>query len=286
MDVSKLKINEEFIGHIFYNSEKNILHHLKIIKTIRESEFEIFCLANRPNELCDLMNNTFVSASWEDSNLVLMDSNYNIVKSIDQYDGKRIRPNGLAINDKNELFISDCTSHQIIVTDLELNKIKTFGSHGTLFDQFNNPAGICFHKNGDLYVCDENNKRVQVFDNDLNFKTSINLNYSPWSIKTSNCCVFITNNPTQVAYVYDLENWKLKTQHEIFLGRLNAINFNIYGIGRSQTLYCFNSYGDLIEKVDIQRIKQNQKHLTYLLLFSFNKTIMFYDPNKKCIKFK
>ena len=279
-------MNEELIGNIFYNSEKNILNHVKIANTVRVSEFELFGLAHCPNVLCDLTNNTFVCASWEDCILALMDSNFNVIKLIGQYDGKGIRPNGLAINNKNELFISDCTSHQIIVTDLELNKIKTFGSHGTLFDQFNNPAGICFHKNGDLYVCDENNKRVQVFDNDLKFKTSINLNYSPWSIKTSNWSVFITSLTNQVTYVYDLENWKLKTEHTIFLGRLNAINFNIYGLGRSQNLYCFNSYGDLIEKVDIQRIHRSYEDLTYFSLFSFNETILFYDPYNKCIKFK
>ena len=57
-----------------------------------------------------------------------------------------------AINqEKGELYILDYIYNRIIVTDLEFNFIKYFGSPGDKNNQFNYPRGICF-KNENLYV--------------------------------------------------------------------------------------------------------------------------------------
>ena len=185
-----------------------------MIQKLKEPEMEEFDLKNAPIDTWDLLNKSFVSASWEDKNLILFDSNFNPIKIVTEYDGKNIKPNGLAFNnEKNEIVISDCETHQIIVTDKELNKIKSVGTHGLKFNQFDNPSGICFHKNGDLYICDELNSRITVLNNDLNFKTSINLDYHPWRIKISNSTAFVKTYPLKL-YIYDLESWMLKTAHD------------------------------------------------------------------------
>ncbi len=41
-------------------------------------------------------------------------------------------------------FISNCESDQIIATDNELHKMKSFGTHDLKFNQLNNPSGIFF----------------------------------------------------------------------------------------------------------------------------------------------
>ena len=49
--------------------------------------------------------------------------------------------------------------------------LKTFGSTGAENGQFNKLASIAIDAKGDLYVADKGNNRIQVFDNDGNFKT-------------------------------------------------------------------------------------------------------------------
>jgi tripartite motif-containing protein 2/3/tripartite motif-containing protein 71 len=50
--------------------------------------------------------------------------------------------------------------------------IRTVGRSGKRNAEFKFPNGLRVSKNDELYVCDSNNNRVQVFDLDLNFKRS------------------------------------------------------------------------------------------------------------------
>jgi len=45
------------------------------------------------------------------------------------------------------------------------NFIHCFGSNGSSSGQFNSPLGIAISPNGDIYVCDCNNRRIQIFSN-------------------------------------------------------------------------------------------------------------------------
>jgi len=45
------------------------------------------------------------------------------------------------------------------------NFIHCFGSHGSSSGQFNSPLGIAVSPNGSIYVCDCNNRRIQIFSN-------------------------------------------------------------------------------------------------------------------------
>ena len=81
-NVSNAKISEKLIGDVFFNSETNIENKSKLYKKISESEIETFDLQNTPNDICDLLNNSFLSASWPDKNLILFDSNFKPIKTI------------------------------------------------------------------------------------------------------------------------------------------------------------------------------------------------------------
>jgi hypothetical protein len=281
-----MKITNELIGDVLYNSEASIEEKSIMIQKLKEPEMEEFDLKNAPIDTWDLLNKSFVSASWEDKNLILFNSNFNSIKIVTEYDGKNIKPNGLAFNnEKNEILISDCESHQIIVTDIELNKIKSVGTHGLKFNQFNNPSGICFHKNGDLYICDELNSRITVFNNDLNFKTSINLDYYPWRIKISNSTAFVKTYPLKL-YIYDLESWMLKTTYDN-ITRVHELSPYFFTISSLSILNLYDSSGDLLDKINVERIKRNLTDLTYAFLFKFNNAlILCQHPSKRVSKFK
>jgi len=51
--------------------------------------------------------------------------------------------------------------------------VKSWGSRGTGDSQFKSAHGIAVDANGNVYVGDRGNNRIQVFDNDGNFKSSI-----------------------------------------------------------------------------------------------------------------
>ena len=68
-------------------------------------------------------------------------------------------PTGLAIS-KECLYIS--TNHIIKKVRMDGEIVFKFGGHGTENGQFNSPCGLVLNKRGQLYVCDKNNHRIQV----------------------------------------------------------------------------------------------------------------------------
>ena len=60
--------------------------------------------------------------------------------------------------------------------------IKSWGSRGTEPGQFNTPHSIAIDAQGNVYVGDRGNKRIQVFDNDGNFKTQYTNVGAPWAV--------------------------------------------------------------------------------------------------------
>ena len=70
--------------------------------------------------------------------------------------------------DRN-LYVTKSFNNQLIKLDSAGSVIKVVGKLGNGIDY---PNGLRVSKNNELYVCDGNNNRIQVFDLDLNFKRS------------------------------------------------------------------------------------------------------------------
>jgi len=60
--------------------------------------------------------------------------------------------------------------------------VKSWGSRGTGDGQFKSAHGVAVDANGNVYVGDRGNGRIQVFDNDGNFKSSITSGGDPEAI--------------------------------------------------------------------------------------------------------
>ena len=60
--------------------------------------------------------------------------------------------------------ICDRDNHRIQVFDLDLNFIRSIGSHGTERGEINTPRDVKFDNAGNMYVAEYDNVRVQVMD--------------------------------------------------------------------------------------------------------------------------
>ena len=70
------------------------------------------------------------------------------------------------------LYITNGNNHQLIKLSNTGSMIKIVGQLGKGNAEFDFPNGLRVSKHHELYVCDTNNNRVQVFDLDLNYKRS------------------------------------------------------------------------------------------------------------------
>ena len=75
-------------------------------------------------------------------------------------------PKGIAIDDADNIYVSSDHKLQKFTSSGEL--IKCVGQRGSKEGEFNVPLGVTLYDN-QVYVCDCNNHRIQVFDLDLNF---------------------------------------------------------------------------------------------------------------------
>jgi len=93
------------------------------------------------------------------------------------------RPTDIAWDAAGNTFISDAyTNARIVKLDKSGKFIKTWGSKGSGQGQFDMPNSIAVDAQGNVYVADLGNKRIQVFDNDGNFRTQITDVGAPWAI--------------------------------------------------------------------------------------------------------
>ena len=72
-------------------------------------------------------------------------------------------PWGVAVNERNEIAVTEAGNHRIQVFSSYGTYLRSFGRKGDKQGELNWPAGIAFDKNGHIIVVDSDNHRVQVF---------------------------------------------------------------------------------------------------------------------------
>ena len=80
--------------------------------------------------------------------------------SIGMLDG----PYGVAVNERDEIAVTDSNNHRVQVFSSDGTYLRSFGRKGDKQGEFNWPTGIAFDKNSRSIVVDRGNHRVQLFN--------------------------------------------------------------------------------------------------------------------------
>jgi len=104
------------------------------------------------------------------------------------------RPTDVGWDAAGNIFITDGYGNSRVVKyDKNGRFLKSVGSKGSAPGQLNLPHTMAMDAKGNVYVGDRSNSRIQVFDNDLNFKAVYDQVGAPWA-------VCITPGPHQYLY--------------------------------------------------------------------------------------
>ena len=96
------------------------------------------------------------------------------------------RPTDVAWDAQGNIFVSDgYGDNRVVKYDKNGRFIKSAGTRGNGPGQLNLPHTMATDAQGNVYVGDRGNARVQVWDNDLNFKTMYDQVGSPWAVCVS-----------------------------------------------------------------------------------------------------
>ena len=72
-------------------------------------------------------------------------------------------PCGLAVNDSNDIAVTELSNHRVQIFSSDGNYLRSFGRQGSSEGQFNKPIGIAFDQNKNIFVADSGNHRIQIF---------------------------------------------------------------------------------------------------------------------------
>jgi hypothetical protein len=96
------------------------------------------------------------------------------------------RETDIAWDKDDNMFVSDGYGNsRVVKISKDGNWVKAVGTHGSGDNQFSTPHGIASDMQGNIFVGDRGNFRIQVYDTDLNFKKTIGGVGAPWSVQVT-----------------------------------------------------------------------------------------------------
>ena len=167
-------------------------------------------------------------------------------------------PIGICV-DQEIVYITQYYAHSLNVYSMHGNFMKKVGSNGTGKLQFTNPCGIAISpKDRKLYICDNDNDRIQCLKNDLTIDSSIHGIYGPRDIKLTADEIIVLNGMNPCLHIYDYtyhliremlpcgEGNQLSTSHYFTLDNESNILLTDYN---SHCILIFDRRGVLLHKL-------------------------------------
>jgi DNA-binding beta-propeller fold protein YncE len=82
-------------------------------------------------------------------------------------------PSGIAVDPQGNLFVADAGNHRVVKLDAQGRVVQTIGGFGWSKEQFNRPSDVSARNGLDCFVADYNNGRIERFDKDLHWLSSL-----------------------------------------------------------------------------------------------------------------
>ena len=186
-----------------------------------------------------------VAVEYKTGNIYVADYWNNIVQVFDsngkylyKFGDKMRYPYSITIH-QDRVFVVQWGSHCVLVYELNGTFIKQLGSEGSGESQFNHPRGIAISEmNGDIFVCDLNNNRIQIFSKEFLFKSQFGKGTlrSPFDIKLTNefICVLSSSQPFLYSFSYN------------FTPTINSVLSSISKHLKSPQSFCLDRSGHFI----------------------------------------
>ena len=170
------------------------------------------------------------------------------------------RPTDVTWDPAGNIYVSDGYGNSRVAKfDKDGNWVKAWGEYGTEPGQFSTPHSIAADNDGNIYVSDRDNWRVQVFDTDGRYLREFTVNYifpkdyvppipdsgrkpdGTYETRWPNTlCIPPGPNPKRLLYVSDIQPgriWKMNLDGEI-LGHLGSSGKRIGQFGNIHGMAC------------------------------------------------
>ena len=207
-----------------------------------------------------------IAVHYKTGNIYIADQNNHRVQVFNcngdylfKFDEKMNSPRGICIA-QDGVFVTQCSGHCINQYELEGKLIKSVGIHGCAEAQFSSPHGLAVSdRTNNVYVCDCNNNRVQIFTKDLKFHSMIGIGVFsyPRDIKVTRDRVFVLDQSNPCIYVFSSDHVLIKRLITRGSGK-QINNSNCFDIDRelniimsdysNHCVYVFNDDGKQIHK--------------------------------------
>ena len=199
--------------------------------------------------------------------VIILDDQLNLLNVIGlgSGDSRLVSPESVAVTD-NLIAVSDYGSHQVKKYLLQGKLLSVIGCRGNKNGQFNRPKGLTFGNNKLLYVVDEYNYRVQVFNKDDTFAFSFgskgnNPGQFQWPARISidpNNNVLVTDYDAHGIHIFTHDGQFIHTinsirSHAITISPTGYLITGHYGVGNkirvwSPTYQLINQFGKMGSK--------------------------------------
>jgi len=177
------------------------------------------------------------------------------------------RPTDVAWDPAGNIFVSDGYGNSRVVKyDKNGRFLKSVGTKGSAPGQLNLPHTMATDARGNVYVDDRSNSRLQVFDNDLEFKAIYDQVGAPWA-------VCITPGPHQYLYSSNSnpdnnnsqtmavtgEIYKMELDGTI-LGKFGTAGKELGQFGTVHEIDCRNENELLVSEITAWRVQKLSLH--------------------------
>ena len=208
-------------------------------------------------------------------------------------EGKMNFPRGLVISG-DRIFISQSLYsppiNYILVYQLNGKFVSTIGKNGKSKLELNFPHGLaCNELNGDIYICDSGNNRIQILSKELKFKSQFGADNlkSPLDVNLSREYIFILDQYNPCLHLYD---YNLVLQKSVLTRGKGMVvvspwcffiddsNNILISDSRSHCIKIFNPEFELVHKIN------TSDHPVGVVVDNQGRVIVACQANKDCLQ--